>query len=131
MRRRRIIDRRLSICRSPLLLLFSNARYHFIADPVALVGQKSSGFEPSHGQSEPGAILAVDVRGQNACLQKDTSLIPPYVLVVEAVAADIDNRNHGHGELCVGGVHVGQKPGYVCGVRAGKYELICGKVSRC
>lgn len=47
------------------------------------------------------------VTGKETGLFENGGLVPPDMLVVEPVAPDVDNAEHGNRELGVGGGHVG------------------------
>lgn len=65
------------------------------------------------------------VTGQEASLFEDSGLIPPDMFVIQPVAADVDDAEHGDGEFGVGWGHVGQEPGDGGGVSACKDEFVC------
>ncbi|KHN94940.1 uncharacterized protein MAM_07167 [Metarhizium album ARSEF 1941] len=103
---------------------------HAVARPVRLVGQQPRALGARDGESEHVPPRPGHVGRQQSGLPEHGALIPPYVLVEQPVAADVDDGDHGHGQPGVGGRHVGQQPRHVRRVREGQDELVCAGSAR-
>lgn len=68
--------------------------------------------------------------GKNASLTEGSGLIPPDVLMIQSVAANVDNGNKGDIELLVSGWDAREEPRDCGGVCATEYKLIFGVLAK-
>lgn len=64
------------------------------------------------------------MRRQDTSLSQSSTLIPPDVLMVKPISTDVDDCDHGHGELLAGWRNVGEQPWDGARMCAGKDEFI-------
>lgn len=71
----------------------------------------------------------LQMRRKDSNLLKQRSLVPPNMLMVEAVATDVDDSDKRYVDFDVRGRDTGEQPRYDGGMRAGEDELVCSCIS--
>lgn len=99
---------------------------HLIGLPIPLIKQQPRRLGPPNRQLDRLPLVG-KMRGQDIQLAQHGGLVPQDVLVVEPVAADVDDADGGDGEGLVGGGDSGQQGGDFGGVGAAEDEFVCGR----
>lgn len=111
------------LCSQCNLFVWSSALNHLITLPISLIKQQPRRLGTSNRQLNRAPLVG-KMRGQDIQLAQHGGLIPQDMLVVEAVAADVDDADGGDGEGLVGWGDFGEEGGDFGGVGAAEDEFV-------